>query len=831
MKPHLPVTLFHALIAALASLPMAAHAELLPIPEGYTEKPINSAGEYETFTPVEGTNYAFTVANGVTLTASTGTTLLPAGSIYVQGSGSLTLQGSGAENIGYLFQGNSLTLHAEGTLTVSGFYTANTKGDAVISATEFVLSGSTSSVTFSGNTSYNRGVIAIAKDGQASISGNATVSFISNVASHRDSGNYENASLGAAIYLEDGSTLDVGNNAQISFSNNSTENGGGAIYARNSYTSASAAPEKEAVVYFHDNGTVTFANNSGGSRGYAGGAIQGADISFINNKSVEFSENSARCSGAICVSETGQLTFRKNASVKFIGNRSTSYDGGAVYADGDMNVAPELVEFSNGGTASFSENYSSGSGGAIYALHRAIKITGNKEVTFSNNGAANDSHTGNEFFGGGAIYAYGSSLEISGNDSVTFRGNYQGSSSPILRSVRLRGYSGVDYNSLRLSAAAGGHITFYDSVYVTDMDENISFNGEAGNTGDIVFSGKYVEEDLQHLMPDSSPTEDQIKTSKTSELRAQVDVHAGKLVIQDGAVVQSCGLNVKNGAALTLQTGTLDLNTNTSFPFNPVYQLYNATFEAGSSLALEGVNTIVVDTLTATDSTWSFTLSALNASEALLDFSGTLSASNLTINILGAESDALSGIRSLKLLAGATASQWAGVTWKVTGIEADKLRWDGSTLWYDLMAPGEYADIIVTAPQSLTSTELADPVNVIVRGGEATITSIIRKADAGSDLADNDFGNLTLESGTATIGEGGGLEGKVAYVDTEASTTETVRELVIGWDGLSLGEVALDAARGQNVLTVNDNNTVTVGSLTGEGGLNIRGGGYISRRG
>lgn len=64
----------------------------------------------------------------------------------------------------------------------------------------------------------------------------------------------------------------------------------------------------------------------------------------------------------------------------------------------------------------------------------------------------------------------------------------------------------------------------------------------------------------------------------------------------------------------------------------------------------------------------------------------------------------------------------------------------------------------------------------------------------------------------------------MAYVDTDASTPEPVRELVIARNGLSLGEVALDAAMGQNVLTIGSGNTVTVDSLTGEGGLNIRGG-------
>lgn len=826
MKPHLPVTLFHALIAALVGLPMAAHAELLPIPEEYTEVTINSSEDYENFTQEEGKDYAFTVADGVALTAGVGETLLPAGNVYVQGSGSLTLQGSGTDDIGYLFKGDSLTLHAEGTLDVSGFYTANTKGEAVISTQNFELSG-TKSAVFSGNSSNDRGVLVITKDGKATLSDNGSVSFDSNESRYTSSITSSTRGLGAAIYLDQGAELEVSGNEDVSFSNHVVNDSGGAIYAINNYpNSINGTQNKEASITFQNNGRVSFANNK--ATYWNGGAIHGADITFDGQtKGVYFSGNSAQTGGAICISETGSLLFKGNETVEFTGNSATKYDGGAIYAAWDLSKEIGSVEFIGNETVIFRDNASACSGGGIHVSSRNVKIAGNTTVLFEDNKAGAPYSTE----GAGAIHA--GSLEISGNESVTFRGNCLNSSSLFLRALWIEGNVNVPDNAVILSAAENNHITFYDSIYVAKQN-TVSINQGENNVGSIILSGKYVEEDLQRLTG-SEPTAEQIENSKTSELRAQVNIYAGQLQLQEGVVLHSWNLAVKDTATLSLSNSTLDLYTNTgtwktiqegaSVRSEPIYQLYNATFEAGSSLALEGVNTIVVDTLTATDSTWSFTLSALNASDALLDFSGTLSASNLTINLLGAESDALSGIRSLKLLTGATESQWAGVSWTGTGIEADKLRWDGTTLWYDLMAPGEYADIIVTAPQSLTSAELADPVNVIVRGGEATITSIIRKADAGSDLADKAFGNLTLESGTATIGEGGGLEGKVAYVDTDASTPEPVRELVIAWNGLSLGEVALDAAKGQNVLTIGSGNTVTVGSLTGEGGLNIRGGG------
>lgn len=176
-KPHLPVALFHALIAASVSLPMAAHAELLPIPVGYTEVTIDSAGEYEDFTPEEGTDYAFTVADGVTLTAGTGETLLPAGNVYVQGSG--------ADNISDLFQGNSMTLYAEDDLLIKEFYIKDGVGKAAISTDSFSLSKNTGKVTFSSCSSGGDGaVLKLQENGQARISDNqGMVSFEGNKAS------------------------------------------------------------------------------------------------------------------------------------------------------------------------------------------------------------------------------------------------------------------------------------------------------------------------------------------------------------------------------------------------------------------------------------------------------------------------------------------------------------------------------------------------------------------------------------------------------------------------------------------------------------------------
>lgn len=364
---------------------------------------------------------------------------------------------------------------------------------STINAQNFELSG-TKSAVFSGNSSYARGVLAIAENGKATLSGNGSVSFDSNELRYSSSASTNIDGLGAAIYLDQGAELEVSGNADVSFSNHVVNNAGGAIYAINNYPSSiNGTQNVEASITFQNNGRVSFANNKA-TYGY-GGAIHGADITFDGQtEGVYFSDNSAQRGGAICISETGSLRFEGNETVEFTGNSTTKYDGGAIYAAWSWNKESGSIEFTGNETVTFSNNYASSNGGAVYAGSRNVTITGNTEVSFIGNGAG-DNYNGNGTNTGGGGAIYGGSLNIFGNKSVTFRGNYQGttaSSGPVLRSLLITGNVNVEDDSFQLSAVEGGHITFYDSLYVKDMDTNISINGAAGSTGDVILSGRYV---------------------------------------------------------------------------------------------------------------------------------------------------------------------------------------------------------------------------------------------------------------------------------------------------------------------------------------------------
>ncbi|MDO4220689.1 MAG: hypothetical protein Q4C88_01025, partial [Akkermansia sp.] len=169
----------------------------------------------------------------------------------------------------------------------------------------------------------------------------------------------ESGSPGAALYI--GKELDVQQFEQLCFARNITNVylRGGAIYANSSST-----------VSFTENGTVTFSENSASD----GGAIyahSSSTVNFTDNDAVTFSENSAYDGGAI-YANSSTVNFTDNDTVTFSGNSTSSF-GGAIYA-----YSSSTVNFTDNDAVTFSEN-SAQFGGAIYASG-TFDLTGNTSV-------------------------------------------------------------------------------------------------------------------------------------------------------------------------------------------------------------------------------------------------------------------------------------------------------------------------------------------------------------------------------------------------------------------------------------------------------------------
>ena len=99
------------------------------------------------------------------------------------------------------------------------------------------------------------------------------------------------------------------------------------------------------------------------------------------------------------------LTFAGTA--EFSGN-SASISGGAIYTPGNLTIT------GGSGNITFSGNYASVKGGAIYTQGNLTITGGSGNITFSRNSASNT---------GGAIYTQGNLTITGGSGNITFSGN------------------------------------------------------------------------------------------------------------------------------------------------------------------------------------------------------------------------------------------------------------------------------------------------------------------------------------------------------------------------------------------------------------------------
>lgn len=352
-----------------------------------------------------------------------------------------------------------------------------------------------------------------------------------------------------------------------------------------------------------------------------GGALYIKDeLTMEKLKGVEFSGNSASSGGAICGYARSGVSISGNESVLFSGNTATNY-GGAIYG------------------------YNSG----------AVTISGNDSVEFLDNSAA---------ILGGAIYTAGT-LNITDNGSVTFRGNYdkgEQNAEYCLRSIYMSG------GELNLAAGSGQSITFYDPLYATS-------GSTVTLSGDIVFSGKHAEEDLQKLK--ANPTLQELLQSRTSEVYAETNLLAGRLSIEDGAVFKGNGVDCEgSGTALRLADGTLAQGG------------ASVVMAAGTTLELQGSNAVTAQTLDMQDgSALAFTLGSSNTENAALGVNGTFNQGGKLNIVLQADEIFRPENRFIliSMQSGEEPGSWDATQITLSGLTTDTgcLSWEGGVLYYN----------------------------------------------------------------------------------------------------------------------------------------------------
>ena len=826
MKPHLPI----AILATLLSAFSFSSVQAVEIPDDYEQVDIWSPGYLDDYVSnTEENKYAFQLYSDVSFTPTS--------------------------NPGWT---DSTTLVSGGNLI---FTTAESydpialsfiDGEYNIFSTRSLIFDTLSSLVISGHTGRSLG---LSIGYQLCIRNVTNSTHTPETAAIVFSGNESTADLGANLY-------------------------GGIISSRST----------DALIEFSDNGSILFSDNSlTGETAFgspSGGAIYSSSIFNINNnEDITFSKNTCSSTnyyttaisygGAICLSEVititanRDITFSRNSTSSNAVNSDThnagsdtsaakSY-GGAISSSGTINISNNENITINGNfcysytssirTTTSAEAY----GGAVHSTG-TLNINSNADISFSGNftySKAAYSYERTTISYGGAIYSTGN-ISIEGNDKVTFEKNYERNESTYrLRSIYMAPDSSGD--NLVLGAKTGGHITFYDSVYMGYYPgATVSFNADYQDAdgvtqkagGDIIFSGKFTAEHLE-AVKNSAGTAAEITNSQTSEINNHINLYGGSLQVVDGAKLNGRGLTVAEGssAKLLLRDGSMSHGN------------YNFSFNNGTSLELQELNTITAAKLAlGSDSALTVTVGEEHQNTAALTLGGTdLETSKLTVN-LNRTDGLTSGMYKIISQTSAsdftTRSAWTAANVSVKGSGGasqaafEDLVWEGGTLYYKVgrttwgNASGDslwnstsdnwtmndrsytYQDgmdvsftdtaagtvkldgDIAAADILVNNSEGNDYTFSTTNGGKLTGTGGITKQGTGAltiATANEHTGNTTLEGGTLNLHHStalGATATGVAALTTAAVTSMNIAansHLVLAGSNSMAGEVAVEA--------------------------------------
>ena len=458
---------------------------------------------------------------------------------------------------------------------------------------------------------------------------------------------------GGAINLVD-SALVMNGNQSVTFEKNSAVDYGGAIYASPGIWSSVTINNNYGQVLFHANSTTGHIQKDHVVGG-GGGAIfigQQSRLAMNGNAGdIIFKQNLAAAAGGAIYHGGQNIQNTENSLVWATNTGNISFDGNVAIGSGGaihMMRGGRLAMARNTGEISFVHNKAGVNGGAISALDAYVTLNDNASIIFSDNLVFHqnvDSLEEDSFrncYVGGAIY--GTDIQIRNNGSVRFQRNAEivRDDFILLRSLYVEGNydkqlenSGVyPPVSVSLSAGATHSITFHDSIYIKGAQLNLNSSyGDTLQTGDIIFTGKTTEKDLEEVKrswreysknENISPevTDEEIQASRTSIVLGETILNGGRLRVEDGAIFKSAGISLTAGSNSVLRVDNATLvnidpsgNTGKDTAIN---------VGKGTALLATGLSTISDGQLTFADgSSWGFDINNWS-SRATLTFNGQL---------------------------------------------------------------------------------------------------------------------------------------------------------------------------------------------------------------
>ena len=565
MKTHLPGRLRAALLAALAAVPMSLY---------------NAGATEPEHIKVEGETIPLKYEHAV---SDTGGAVF---SISFSGGrgGSLTLR----NNASLSFLSNEVKSGDGGAIWMDGVLTAEGNGELI----------------FGNNRASGDGGAIHLERGSALLSDNTTVSFTGNFALSGEQPE-EFSGHGGAIRVRSAASLAIEGNSSLTFESNRAGWTGGAL----SSAGSTILIRDNRQVTFRDNATVSTSNNTYNDGGGAIAVLTASSTQFemSGNSTVLFEGNRTTVNGGACLlGSGGTAVIRENGSLTFSGN-SACNEGGAIALKRGMSAV-----FEDNTSLSFTNNTAGARGGAINGGTGAlVSFVNNGRVEFLDNSAVD---------GGGAL-AVGSGLTIAGNrGDVLFRGNhirFKDKETGELGAPVLNSISGSFSGAVTLAAEAGTSLTFYDAVNLQGGGSSkLVFNQyeDAATGGSILFSGEDSEANLKlvwqdaGLNPEGEAFEAALETSRRSLVSAQrMTLHGGTLAVEKDAVLELdtyYSVRAMDGSTIRLSDGgALEVS---------VQERNGAlSMEAGSTLAVTGAASRVnVKTLALRGATLDYSSSA-----------------------------------------------------------------------------------------------------------------------------------------------------------------------------------------------------------------------------
>lgn len=342
--------------------------------------------------------------------------------------------------------------------------------------------------------------------------------------------------------------------------------------------------------------------------------IPDAVVTFKNNRNVNISRNTLSVSanhGRNRVHAFGFGGAIMSPTINISGNKDVTIETNTVSTNAGSNNGDD----------------SGGYGGALYGSD--ITINNNEDVSFQHNRLSVQS-SGTTFAAGAAIYSR-DSVTIAGNDSVIFRDNAvyrkEGSNESFyLESIHSEG-------KLSLSAGEASKISFYDPIKAGSVSINDVYTDENGDpvtaVGDVIFSGEHAETDLTGFIKNirgegnETPATEDMLSSLTSEVKGTTSLHAGRMIIRDGAIFSTRRFEASSGSTLYINNAVLRTEE-------------AVVFESDSNLYLKGMgNTLEADSITFSGNNLiTLNISAANNQTTLANISSDLFfSSGTTINI------------------------------------------------------------------------------------------------------------------------------------------------------------------------------------------------------